>query len=153
MQQQISPQPIEKKKKKKSHTKGCLVHALKNMCFVVWKYVWKYVWVKKYIKIRIMLFKNKRFFFLNNVPNTPKSLAISIFSRSFLVAVFSNFQFQTLRSLLVQCVVEMATNWWLRPEVRSDPQLLFHNTFIVLTKISIYQSLIWFSVYAFSFCN
>ena len=21
----------------------CLVHAYKNMCFVVWKYVWKYV--------------------------------------------------------------------------------------------------------------
>ena len=70
--------------------------------------------------------------------NTPKkNLAISILSLSFLPAFSSNFQFQTLRSLLVQCVVEMATNRWLRPEVRSDPQLLFHNTFMVLTKISV----------------
>ena len=36
----------------------CLVRILKNMCFVIWKHVWKYVWVKKYVKIRVMLFKN-----------------------------------------------------------------------------------------------
>ena len=57
-----------------------------------------------------------------------KRLAISIFSLSFLAA----FSSQTFK-LSSPCVVEMA-NRWLRPEVRSDPQLLFHNTFIVLTK-------------------
>ena len=35
-----------------------LVHVFENMYFVVWKYRWKYVWVKKYIKIRVILFKN-----------------------------------------------------------------------------------------------
>ena len=28
------------------------------MCFVVWKHMWKYILVKKYVKIRVMLFKN-----------------------------------------------------------------------------------------------
>ena len=40
-----------------SQFKGCLVDALKNICFIVWKHVWKYVWVKKHVKIRVMLFK------------------------------------------------------------------------------------------------
>ena len=42
---------------------GCLVHVLKNICFVVWKHVWKYMCVKKCVDICVMLFKNMCVFF------------------------------------------------------------------------------------------
>ena len=38
---------------------GYLVHVFKNICFIEWKYVW----VKKWVKIRIILFKNRKYMF------------------------------------------------------------------------------------------
>ena len=42
---------------------GYLVHVFKNICFIEWKSEWKYVWMKKWVKIRIILFKNRKYVF------------------------------------------------------------------------------------------
>ena len=59
----------------KRQLRECLVHALKNMCFVVWKHVWKYMWMKKCVEISVMLFENIFvFFFFEMVYQTPHKL-------------------------------------------------------------------------------